>query len=229
MQAIEYEAQRHIDVYEDGGDIVQETRLFDPSRGETRAMRSKEHAHDYRYFPDPDLLPLELSDDLIDSIRKTLPELPDQKKVRFVGSYGLTPYDAGVLVMEKETATYFESAAQGRDGKQVANWLITTLFGGLNKKGLSIAQSPIRPAQLGQLVDLISDNTISGRLAKDVFEIMMEEGKDPAVIVEERGLKQVTDTHAINRLVMLSSRPIRTRLKKSATEKRNWWPGLSAR
>ena len=197
MQAIEYEAQRHIGVYENGGEIIQETRLFDPSRGETRTMRSKEHAHDYRYFPDPDLLPLELSDDFIDSIRKTLPELPDQKKVRFVDSYGLTPYDAGVLVMEKETATYFEGAAQGRDGKQVANWLITTLFGGLNKKGLSITQSPIRPTQLGQLVDLISDKTISGRLAKDVFEIMMEEGKDPAVIVEERGMKQVTDTNAI--------------------------------
>ncbi|NKD77096.1 Asp-tRNA(Asn)/Glu-tRNA(Gln) amidotransferase subunit GatB [Haematospirillum sp. H1815] len=197
MQAIEYEARRHVEVYESGGQIVQETRLFDSSRGETRSMRSKEHAHDYRYFPDPDLLPLEFDDAFVERIKATLPELPDDKKVRFVSSYGLTPYDAGVLVMEKETAAYFEEAAEGRDGKQVANWLITTLFGGLNKKGLSISQSPVSPSQLGQLVDLVKDNTISGRLAKDVFEIMMEEGKDPALIVEERGMKQVTDSSAI--------------------------------
>ncbi|GAB3124460.1 Asp-tRNA(Asn)/Glu-tRNA(Gln) amidotransferase subunit GatB [Novispirillum itersonii] len=197
MQAIEIEAKRHVEVYESGGDIVQETRLFDPSRGETRSMRSKEHAHDYRYFPDPDLLPLEFDDAFVEAIRATLPELPDEKKARFVETYGMTGYDAGVLVMEKETAAYFEEAAKGRDGKQVANWLITTLFGGLNKKGLSITESPISPAQLGQLVDLVNDNTISGRLAKDVFEIMLEEGKDPAVIVEERGMKQVTDTGAI--------------------------------
>ncbi|NKD54415.1 MULTISPECIES: Asp-tRNA(Asn)/Glu-tRNA(Gln) amidotransferase subunit GatB [unclassified Haematospirillum] len=197
MQAIEYEARRHVEVYESGGQIVQETRLFDSSRGETRSMRSKEHAHDYRYFPDPDLLPLEFDDAFVERIKATLPELPDDKKARFVSSYGLTPYDAGVLVMEKETAAYFEEAAEGRDGKQVANWLITTLFGGLNKKGLSISQSPVSPSQLGQLVDLVKDNTISGRLAKDVFEIMMEEGKDPALIVEERGMKQVTDSSAI--------------------------------
>ncbi|WP_019644798.1 Asp-tRNA(Asn)/Glu-tRNA(Gln) amidotransferase subunit GatB [Novispirillum itersonii] len=197
MQAIEIEAKRHVEVYESGGDIVQETRLFDPNRGETRSMRSKEHAHDYRYFPDPDLLPLEFDDAFVEAIRVTLPELPDEKKARFVETYGMTGYDAGVLVMEKETAAYFEEAAKGRDGKQVANWLITTLFGGLNKKGLSITESPISPAQLGQLVDLVNDNTISGRLAKDVFEIMLEEGKDPAVIVEERGMKQVTDTGAI--------------------------------
>lgn len=197
MQAIEYEARRHVEVYEGGGDIVQQTRLFDPSRGETRSMRSKEHAHDYRYFPDPDLLPLEFDEAFVENIRATLPELPDEKKARFVSSYGLTAYDAGVLVMEKETAAYFEDAAAGRDGKQIANWLITTLFGGLNKKGLSISQSPVSPAQLGQLVDLVKDKTISGRLAKDVFEIMMEEGKDPSVIVEERGMRQVTDTGAI--------------------------------
>lgn len=197
MQAIEYEARRHVEVYESGGDIVQQTRLFDPSRGETRSMRSKEHAHDYRYFPDPDLLPLEFDEAFVESIRATLPELPDEKKARFVSSYGLTAYDAGVLVMEKETAAYFEDAAAGRDGKQIANWLITTLFGGLNKKGMSISQSPVSPAQLGQLVDLVKDKTISGRLAKDVFEIMMEEGKDPSVIVEERGMRQVTDTGAI--------------------------------
>ena len=197
MQAIEIEAKRHVEVYESGGDIVQETRLFDPNRGETRSMRSKEHAHDYRYFPDPDLLPLEFDDAFVEAIKATLPELPDEKKARFVETYGMTGYDAGVLVMEKETAAYFEEAAKGRDGKQVANWLITTLFGGLNKKGLSITESPISPAQLGQLVDLVNDNTISGRLAKDVFEIMLEEGKDPAVIVEERGMKQVTDTGAI--------------------------------
>ncbi|AMW35307.1 Asp-tRNA(Asn)/Glu-tRNA(Gln) amidotransferase subunit GatB [Haematospirillum jordaniae] len=197
MQAIEYEARRHVEVYENGGQIVQETRLFDSSRGETRSMRSKEHAHDYRYFPDPDLLPLEFDDAFVERIKATLPELPDDKKARFVSSYSLTPYDAGVLVMEKETAAYFEEAAEGRDGKQVANWLITTLFGGLNKKGLSISQSPVSPSQLGQLVDLVKDNTISGRLAKDVFEIMMEEGKDPALIVEERGMKQVTDSSAI--------------------------------
>ncbi|NKD86871.1 Asp-tRNA(Asn)/Glu-tRNA(Gln) amidotransferase subunit GatB [Haematospirillum sp. 15-248] len=225
MQAIEYEARRHVEVYESGGQIVQETRLFDSSRGETRSMRSKEHAHDYRYFPDPDLLPLEFDDAFVERIKATLPELPDDKKARFVSSYGLTPYDAGVLVMEKETAAYFEEAAEGRDGKQVANWLITTLFGGLNKKGLSISQSPVSPSQLGQLVDLVKDNTISGRLAKDVFEIMMEEGKDPALIVEERGMKQVTDSSAIEAAcdAVIAANPEKAREVRDGKEKLVAW------
>ena len=197
MQAIEYEARRHVDVYEAGGEISQETRLYDQGKGETRPMRSKEFAHDYRYFPDPDLLPLEFDDAYVEKIKATLPELPDEKKERFMSDYGLTAYDAGVLVVEKETAAYFEQAAEGRDAKAAANWVITNLFGALNKKGLSITESPVTAQNLGKLIDLISDDTISGRIAKDVFEIMVEEGKDPETIVDEKGLKQITDTGPI--------------------------------
>jgi aspartyl-tRNA(Asn)/glutamyl-tRNA(Gln) amidotransferase subunit B len=197
MQAIEYEARRHVDVYESGGDISQETRQYDPSKGETKSMRSKEMAHDYRYFPDPDLLPLVFDDDYVAKIKATLPELPDEKKERFISDYSLTAYDAGVLVVERETSAYFEDVAKGRDPKAAANWVISNLFGALNKKSVSITDSPVTADNLGKLIDLISDNTISGRIAKDVFEIMVEEGKGPEAIVEEKGLKQITDTGPI--------------------------------
>jgi aspartyl-tRNA(Asn)/glutamyl-tRNA(Gln) amidotransferase subunit B len=197
MQAIEHEARRHVDVYESGGQITQETRLYDPSKGETRPMRSKEMAHDYRYFPDPDLLPLVFDDAYVEKVRASLPELPDEKKERFMTDFGLTPYDASVLVVERETADYFEAVAKGRDAKAAANWVISNLFGALNKKGVSITDSPVTAENLGKLIDLITDNTISGRIAKDVFEIMVEEGKAPDAIVAEKGLKQITDTGPI--------------------------------
>ncbi|MFN3075423.1 MAG: Asp-tRNA(Asn)/Glu-tRNA(Gln) amidotransferase subunit GatB [Alphaproteobacteria bacterium] len=197
MQSIEYEARRQIEVYEGGGSVVQETRLFDAGKGTTRSMRSKEMAHDYRYFPDPDLLPLEFDDAFVDRIRATLPELPDQKKSRFMEAFGLSSYDAGVLVVDRDTADYFEAVAKGRDPKIAANWVITNLFAVLNKVGKEISESPVSAENLGKLIDLIGDNTISGRLAKDVFEFMVETGKDPASIVAEKGLKQVTDTGAI--------------------------------
>jgi aspartyl-tRNA(Asn)/glutamyl-tRNA(Gln) amidotransferase subunit B len=200
-QAIEVEARRQIDLLEDGGSVEQETRLFDPGKGETRSMRSKEEAHDYRYFPDPDLLPLELTQDYVDGLKKQLPELPDEKKPRFMGAYGLSTYDAGVLVAERENAEFFEAVAKGRDGKTAANWVINELFGRLNKEGLDIERSPVSAAQLGGIVDLIASNTISGKIAKDVFEIVWSQGGDPAEIVEKRGLKQVTDTGAIEKAV----------------------------
>ena len=200
-QAIEYEARRQIEILEDGGEVDQETRLFDPDRGETRSMRSKEEAHDYRYFPDPDLLPLELEQSWVDAIRETLPELPDQKKHRFMEDYGLSVIDAGTLVAERETAEFFEAVAEGRDAKVAANWVMGELFGALNRTDTDITASPVFAAQLGQLVDLIGDGTVSNRLAKDVFEIMFETGDDPEKIVEERGMKQVTDTGAIEAAV----------------------------
>ncbi|MEK9644575.1 MAG: Asp-tRNA(Asn)/Glu-tRNA(Gln) amidotransferase subunit GatB [Alphaproteobacteria bacterium] len=200
-QAIEYEARRQIEIIEDGGKIDQETRLFDPDRGETRSMRSKEEAHDYRYFPDPDLLPLELEQSWIDAIRESLPELPDEKKHRFMSDYGLGVIDAGTLVAERETAEFFEEVAKGRDAKVAANWVMGELFGALNRTGTAIGASPVSAAHLGKLVDLIGDGTVSNRLAKDVFEIMFETGDDPAKIVEERGMKQVSDTGAIEAAV----------------------------
>ena len=196
-QAIETEARRQIGILEDGGSIRQETRLFDPGKGETRAMRSKEEAHDYRYFPDPDLLPLEFDQAYVDALSKELPELPDAKRARFISDYGLTPYDAGVLVMERASADYFEAAAKGRDAKLVANWVINELFGRLNKEGLDVQSSPVSAEALGKIVDLISDGTISGKIAKDLFEIVWTDGGDPEAIVEARGLRQVTDTGAI--------------------------------
>ncbi|WP_108882759.1 Asp-tRNA(Asn)/Glu-tRNA(Gln) amidotransferase subunit GatB [Anderseniella sp. Alg231-50] len=201
-QAIEYEARRQIDILEDGGSIDQQTRLFDPRKGETRSMRSKEEAHDYRYFPDPDLLPLEVEADWIADIKASLPELPDEKKARLVNDFGLTAYDAEVLIMEPASAGYFEDVAAGRDGKLAANWVINELFGRLNKEGTDIGDSPISANQLGAIVDMISDKTISGKIAKDVFEIAWTEaGVDPKQVVEDRGLKQVTDTGAIEAAV----------------------------
>lgn len=200
-QAIEYEARRQIEILENGGSIDQETRLWDPGRGLTRSMRSKEEAHDYRYFPDPDLLPLELTDAEIEAVRATLPELPDEKKLRFINHYGLPAYDAGVLVAERARADYYEAVAKGRDAKLAANWVITELFGALNKTGKDVTESPISADQLGGLIDLIADNTISGRIAKDVFAEMLETGKDAAAIVADKGLKQVTDTGAIEAIV----------------------------
>ncbi|MDA0368421.1 MAG: Asp-tRNA(Asn)/Glu-tRNA(Gln) amidotransferase subunit GatB [Proteobacteria bacterium] len=201
QQAIEYEAQRQVDILEEGGVIAQQTRLFDSRKGETRSMRSKEEAHDYRYFPDPDLLPLEFTQAWVDEIASSLPELPDDRKARFVGELGLSPYDAGVLVAEKEVAEFFEEAARDRDAKAVANWIMGDLFGALNKSGLDIARSPISAAHLGALVDLIADDTISGRIAKDVFDEMMKTGRPPAEIVDQRGLRQVTDSGAIEAIV----------------------------
>ncbi len=200
-QAIEHEARRQIEIVEDGGKIEQETRLFDPVKGETRSIRSKEEAHDYRYFPDPDLLPLELSPSLVADLQKGLPELPDEKKSRFMRDYALSAYDADVLVAERETAKYFEAVARGRDAKTVANWVINELFGRLNKEGKDIAVSPVNEAQLGAILDLIADGTISGKIAKDVFEIVWTEGGDPRAIVAQRGLRQVTDVSTIEQIV----------------------------
>ncbi|HYA06027.1 MAG TPA: Asp-tRNA(Asn)/Glu-tRNA(Gln) amidotransferase subunit GatB [Xanthobacteraceae bacterium] len=200
-QAIEHEARRQIDIIEDGGTIEQETRLFDPLKGETRSMRTKEEAHDYRYFPDPDLLPLELSPSLVAQLQQSLPELPDEKKTRFMRDYALSAYDADVLVAERETADYFEAVAGGRDAKVAANWVVNELFGRLNKEGKDIAASPVDDKQLGAILDLLAAGTISGKIAKDVFEIVWTEGGDPRAIVEQRGLRQVTDIAAIEKLV----------------------------
>jgi aspartyl-tRNA(Asn)/glutamyl-tRNA(Gln) amidotransferase subunit B len=200
-QAIEHEARRQIEIIEDGGAIEQETRLFDPGKGETRSMRSKEEAHDYRYFPDPDLLPLEVSQSYVDELKTHLPELPDGKKARFIRDFALSAYDAGRMVAEREIADYFEAVAKGRDAKLAANWVMNELFARLNKEGHAIAKSPIAAEQLGAIIDLIADNTISGKIAKDLFEIVWTEGGDPRAIVTARGLTQVTDMGAIEALV----------------------------
>ncbi len=201
MQAIEAEATRQIGVIEDGGEIIQETRLFDPKKGETRSMRGKEEAHDYRYFPDPDLLPLVVEEDWIERIRAGMPELPDEKKQRFMQDYGLGAYDAGVLVAERETADFYESVARGRDAKTAANWVTGELFGALNKAGIELAEAPVDAAMLGELLDLLHDGTISGRIAKEVFEAMWETGKRAGTIVEEKGLKQISDTGELEAIV----------------------------
>jgi aspartyl-tRNA(Asn)/glutamyl-tRNA(Gln) amidotransferase subunit B len=201
QQAIDYEAHRQIEIIEDGGTIDQETRLFDSNRGVTRSMRSKEEAHDYRYFPDPDLLPLTLTEDYVARIKESLPELPDEKKDRFVSDYGLSLYDAGVLVAERAIAEYFEIAAKGRDAKTAANWITSDLFGVLNRQGLDITASPVSADQLGGLIDLITDGTISGRIAKDVFDDMVESGRDAPDIVAEKGLEQVSDSGEIEAIV----------------------------
>jgi aspartyl-tRNA(Asn)/glutamyl-tRNA(Gln) amidotransferase subunit B len=201
QQAIAYEANRHVEIYETGGTIAQETRLFDSVKCETRTMRSKEDAHDYRYFPDPDLLPLEISEEFVQNIRASLPELPDERKERYVIHLGLTPYDASVLVADKTYAEYFEAVAEGHDAKMAANWVTGELFGNLNKSGHDIENSPVSAKALSGLLDLIKDNTISGKIAKEVFAIMYETGKAAAVIVEEKGLKQVTDTGAIEKVI----------------------------
>jgi aspartyl-tRNA(Asn)/glutamyl-tRNA(Gln) amidotransferase subunit B len=201
MQAIEAEAKRQIEVWESGGTVEQETRLFDAARGVTRSMRSKEDAHDYRYFPDPDLLPLVLDEDWIAELRANLPELPDAKKARFVREYALPAYDAGILVAEQATADFYEAVAKRRDPKTAANWVMGDFFAALNRTGKTIETSPVSPANLGQLIDLIADNTINGRIAKEVFEAMVETGKDPSTIVGEKGLRQVTDSGAIDAAV----------------------------
>ena len=201
QMAIDYEAARQVEILESGGSIKQETRLWDNVKGETRSMRSKEEAHDYRYFPDPDLLPLVIEQSFVDAIKATLPELPDQKKHRFMTDYGLSMYDASVLIMERARADYFETVAKGHDSKLAANWVINELLGALNKDGKTPAESPVTAHQLGGLIALISDSTISGKIAKDVFAEMMATGKDAAVIVDEKGLKQVTDTGAIEKIV----------------------------
>ena len=198
MQAVEAEALRQIEVWEGGGTVTQETRLFDHARGETRAMRSKEDAHDYRYFPDPDLLPLVLDEVWVEGLRAGLPELPDAKRVRFVVQYGLSPYDAGVLVAEQATAGFYEAVARGRDAKAAANWVMGDLFAALNRTGRAIEDSPVSAVSLGKMLDLVADGTINGRIAKDVFEAMVETGHGPGAIVEARGLRQVTDAGAID-------------------------------
>ena len=226
-QAVEVEARRQIAIIEDGGKIDQETRLFDPGKGETRAMRSKEEAHDYRYFPDPDLLPLEFDQAYVDALASGLPELPDDKRARFIKDYGLPPYDAGVLVMERESADYFEEVARGRDAKIAANWVINELFGRLNKEGKTIATSPVSAKQLGAIVDLISANTISGKIAKDLFEIVWSEGGDPEAIVEQRGMKQVTDTGAIEKAVdeIIAANPDKVEQAKAKPTMLGWFVG----
>ena len=230
-QAIEHEARRQVDIIEDGGTIAQETRLFDPKNGETRSMRSKEEAHDYRYFPDPDLLPLSFTQEFVDEIAANLPELPDDKKARFISDYGLSSYDAGVLVSESENASFFEKAAAGRDAKATANMVIGSVFAGLNKAGLSIAQSPVTAEQVGQLVDLQSDGTVSSRIAKEVFELMFEDGpdqgKDAAMIVEEKGLKQVTDTGAIEAAVdaVIEANPDKVEQARERPKMAGWFVG----
>jgi aspartyl-tRNA(Asn)/glutamyl-tRNA(Gln) amidotransferase subunit B len=226
-QAIEYEARRQIGILEDGGTIDQETRLFDPGKGETRSMRSKEEAHDYRYFPDPDLLPLEFDQAYVDELAKGLPELPDAKKARFVKEYGLSAYDADVLVAERASADFFEDVAKGRDGKAAANWVINELFGRLNKEGKDIASSPVSAQQLGAVVDLIGEGVISGKIAKDLFEIVFNEGGDPRQIVEARGLRQVTDTGAIEKAVdeIIAANPEKVEQAKAKPTLLGWFVG----
>ncbi|WP_417733809.1 Asp-tRNA(Asn)/Glu-tRNA(Gln) amidotransferase subunit GatB [Roseovarius sp.] len=225
--AIEVEARRQIAIVEGGGEVTQETRLYDPDKNETRSMRSKEEAHDYRYFPDPDLLPLEIEQAWVDGIAASLPELPDEKKARFVKEFGLSEYDASVLTADVANAAYFDEAAQGRDGKQTANWVINELFGRLKKDDLDIAQSPVSPAQLGGIVDLIASDAISGKIAKDVFEIAYTTGRDPAEIVETEGMKQVTDTGAIEAAVdqIIADNPAQVEKAKANPKLAGWFVG----
>jgi aspartyl-tRNA(Asn)/glutamyl-tRNA(Gln) amidotransferase subunit B len=227
-QAIEYEARRQIGILEDGGSITQETRLYDPTKGETRSMRSKEEAHDYRYFPDPDLLPLEFTQAYVDELARHLPELPDDKKARFIKEYGLTPYDAGVLIAEQDQADYYEAVAKGRDGKMAANWVINELFGRLNKEGKTVSTSPMSAAQLGAIVDLIGENVISGKLAKDLFEIIWTEGGDPRSVVEARGMKQVTDTGAIEKAIdaVIAANPDKVAQAQAKPTMIGWFVGM---
>ena len=225
--AIEYEARRQIQIVESGGKVVQETRLYDPDKNETRSMRSKEEAHDYRYFPDPDLLPLEIEQAWVDDIAANMPELPDAKKARFMGDYGLTDYDANVLTAELDAARFFDEVAKGRDGKTAANWVINELFGRLNKEGLDITASPVSSAQLGGLLDLLGSDVISGKIAKDLFEILWTEGGDPAEIVEARGMKQVTDAGAIEAAVdqVITENPAQVEKAKANPKLAGWFVG----
>jgi aspartyl-tRNA(Asn)/glutamyl-tRNA(Gln) amidotransferase subunit B len=226
-QSIDYEARRQIAILEDGGTIDQETRLYDAVKGETRSMRSKEEAHDYRYFPDPDLLPLEFDNAFVAALLADLPELPDDKKLRFVKDLGLSVYDASVLVSEKAIADYYEAVAAGRDGKIAANWVINDLLGALNKDGKAIEETPVSPDQLGGIIDLIKDGTISGKIAKDLFEIVWNEGGNPAEIVEARGMKQVTDTGAIEKAVdeIIAANPDQVEKVKAKPTLAGWFVG----
>ena len=226
-QAVEVEARRQIGILEDGGTIDQETRLFDPDRGETRAMRSKEEAHDYRYFPDPDLLPLEFDAIYVEELAKHLPELPDSKKARFMADYGLPAYDAGVLVMERTAADFYEAVARGRDAKVAANWVINELFGRLNREGLDIVASPVLATQLGAIIDLIGAATISGKIAKDLFDIVWNEGGDPHAIVEARAMKQVTDSAAIEMAIdaIIAAAPDKAAQAKAKPAMLGWFVG----
>ena len=226
-QSIEYEARRQIAILEDGGSIDQETRLYDAVKGETRSMRSKEEAHDYRYFPDPDLLPLEFDDAFIEALKANLPELPDDKRLRLISEQGLSAYDASVLVSEKAISDFYEQAAKNRDGKFTANWVINDLLGALNKAGQSIETSPVSPDQIGAVIDLIKDGTISGKIAKDLFEIVYSEGGDPRAIVEARGMKQVTDTGAIEKAVddIIAANPDQVAKAKEKPSLAGWFVG----
>jgi aspartyl-tRNA(Asn)/glutamyl-tRNA(Gln) amidotransferase subunit B len=231
-QAVEHEARRQIEIIEDGGRIEQETRLFDPNKGETRSLRSKEEAHDYRYFPDPDLLPLEFSQDYVDALKADLPELPDQKRSRFVADLGLSAYDASVLVAERESADFYESVLSGlteraRDGKVAANWVINELFGRLNKEGRDITDAPVSATQLSAIVDLIGEGTISGKIAKDLFEIVWQEGGDPRALVEARGMKQVTDLSAIEKVIddIVAANPDKVEQAKAKPAAIQWFVG----
>ncbi len=231
-QAIESEARRQIEIIEDGGVIDQETRQFDPAKGETRSLRSKEEAHDYRYFPDPDLLPLEFTQSYVDALKADLPELPDQKKARFVESLALSPYDASVLVAERDSALFYETVLAGladkaRDGKLAANWVINELFGRLNKEGRDIAASPVSAAQLADIVGLIGEGTISGKIAKDLFEIVWTDGGDPRELVETRGMKQVTDLGAIEKVVddIIAANPDKVAQAKAKPQLAGWFVG----
>jgi aspartyl-tRNA(Asn)/glutamyl-tRNA(Gln) amidotransferase subunit B len=226
-QAIEYEARRQIGILEDGGTIDQETRLFDAVKGETRSMRSKEEAHDYRYFPDPDLLPLEFDQAYVDALAVGLPELPDAKKGRLMENLGLSAYDASILVSEKAIADYFERVAAGRDGKAAANWVINDLLGQLNRTGKAIEETPVSPDQLGGILDLIKEGTISGKIAKDLFEIVWNEGGDPKDVVEKRGLKQVTDTGAIEKAVdeVIAANPDKVEQARAKPTMAGWFVG----
>jgi aspartyl-tRNA(Asn)/glutamyl-tRNA(Gln) amidotransferase subunit B len=231
-EAIEHEARRQIEIIEDGGQIEQETRLYDPNKGETRSMRSKEEAHDYRYFPDPDLLPLEFPQAFVDELKADLPELPDQKRSRFIADLALSPYDASVLVAERESADFYETvlgklANQARDGKVAANWVINELFGRLNKEGGSISDSPVSAAQLSAIIDLIGEGTISGKIAKDLFEIVWQEGGDPRELVEVRGMKQVTDLGAIEKVVddIIAANPDKVTQARAKPQLVGWFVG----
>jgi aspartyl-tRNA(Asn)/glutamyl-tRNA(Gln) amidotransferase subunit B len=231
-QAIEYEARRQIGILEDGGAIEQETRLYDPNKGETRSMRSKEEAHDYRYFPDPDLLPLEFTSAYVEELKSKLPELPDEKRVRFMADFGLTPYDAGVLVAERESADFYEAVLakltdKSRDGKLAANWVINELFGRLNKEGQDISTSPVSADQLAAIIDLIGEETISGKIAKDLFEIVWTKGGDPKSLVDSLGMKQVTDIGAIEKVVddIIAANPDKVEQARAKPQLIGWFVG----
>ena len=221
QMAIDYEANRQVDILEEGGSIDQETRLFDTKKNETRSMRTKEDAHDYRYFPDPDLLPLELNDDFINEIKKEIPELPDEKKKRFIEKFNLSPYEANILVSDIETSKYFEDVSKNSDVKLATNWITGELFALLNNKSIEITESPITSENLAKLINLIKDGTISGKIAKNIFEIMADSGKDPKKIVEEKGLKQQSDPKELEKIIdkVISDNPKNVEAYKSGKDK----------